>query len=69
MMITMPEIFKMLGSPIDKKFERADLDKPQFQPDLEKDDENILNVKNQLSGLHDVLTLFSDVVKSETQMI
>ncbi len=65
----MPELFRKFGCPIDPKFQKVDLDKQEFQPDKEKDDEAILKAKNELSGLDEVLTLFSDVVKNETQMM
>jgi hypothetical protein len=45
------------------------LDKPEYMPDQDKDSETLLNHKNELSGLHDVLTLFSEVVKDKAQMV
>jgi len=69
-MVTLPEIFQMIsGEKPDPKFKRADLDKPIFVPDDEKDSESNLQNKNELSGLHDILGLFSDVIKDKTQMV
>ena len=69
LMNNLPDMLKNFGFPNQKRFRRVDMEKPQFMPDPEFDSETKLQHKNELSGLHDLLTLFSEVVKDKTQMV